>query len=62
MFKPKTYIEVCHSMQNKAEVAINGVIGIVVAIAIEDGAGRCFTITMTDKMDGDAQKKVLLAE
>lgn len=45
-FKPKTFAELCQSMQTRAEVEINGTVGVINGIAAEDGSGRCWIVTV----------------
>ena len=46
MFKPKTYIEYCQAMQMQTIVEINSQAVIIKGIAIENGSGRGFNITI----------------
>ncbi len=50
-FKPKTYMELCSAMQNQAEVELNGRIGTIKSIQLEDGSGRNWNVEISTVVD-----------
>lgn len=62
-FKPKTYIELCYAMQNRATVEIDNHVGVINQIQAEDGSGRCWNVTLYTVVDvggyGEVRKETV---
>jgi hypothetical protein len=48
-FKPRTFLELCMAMKTRAMVNIDGHIGIINGIAVEDGSGFAWIVTILGK-------------